>query len=172
MALFRCIKDNQHDGIQGYRKGSVYRFSANPNASFFTLIPADVADKLVIDWTPLPAYKDLQEDWHVDVPVQFEGSIKINGSIVIAITDASSDLTVYTNDGISVIEVTTGAIDVDISLPPVADNTGRLIEVSKIDAGAGEVTFTGTINGDGAFIISFQYSNARLYCNGTEWHIK
>lgn len=35
MALFKCIKDNQYDGIQAYRRGVLYTFAANPDTALF-----------------------------------------------------------------------------------------------------------------------------------------
>jgi len=75
MALFRCIIDNSYDGITGYRRGHVYKFPSNPDSDLFEDIPAAEANATVIDHTPLPAWEDLQEDWHIDVDVQFEGDV-------------------------------------------------------------------------------------------------
>jgi hypothetical protein len=73
MALFLCIQDNSFDGSRGYRKGQFYTFNTNPNATFFESVPdSDSREK---DNSPLPAWLDLDDDWHIDVPVQFEDDV-------------------------------------------------------------------------------------------------
>jgi len=90
MGLFRCTVDNQYDGIVGYRKGQVYTFPSNPAVGLFEEIPADVADKIIVDETPMPAHKDLEGDWHVHEPVQFEEPVVFNDDVDIdtIVTDA------------------------------------------------------------------------------------
>jgi len=76
MALFRCIKDNFYDGIQGYRVGEISSFPSNPNAALFESISDEEANAIEVDTTPLPAWKDLQGDWHVDADVEFENNVE------------------------------------------------------------------------------------------------
>ena len=71
MAIYRCIEDNQ-TGKRFYKRGLLYTFSSAPSASRFEFVPHEEADKLVINWTPLPAWQDAQEDWHIPNPVQFD----------------------------------------------------------------------------------------------------
>jgi len=76
MAIYRCTEDNQFDGMNAYRRGHRYTLSAVPPANKFDLIPAEVADKMPMDESPLPAQQDIQGDWHIFQNVQFEKDVE------------------------------------------------------------------------------------------------
>ena len=108
MALYRCIRDNSYDNIQGYRKGQVYEKPLNPDTNLFTLISAAQADSMTTDWTPLPARRDLQGDWHVDNNVEFESDVSFAGDVLFDnITgDAGIQKFVAWNSGTGIVDIT------------------------------------------------------------------
>jgi hypothetical protein len=73
-------------------------------------------------------------------------STKLNvaGATTINNTNAvnSADYTILDTDNYSDIDFTTGAVDRVCTLPTLAANIGRIIWISKVDAGAGKVTVT------------------------------
>jgi len=71
MALYDCIVDNQWGG-RFYSKGTTYNISSTPPSEWFTAVADDDANDRVTNRTPLPAHRDAQGDWHIDLPVQFE----------------------------------------------------------------------------------------------------
>ena len=55
-----------------------------------------------------------------------------------------------------------------------APEVGKIVSVSKADAGAGAVTVDGgtyNINGSGTYALASQYDSAIFQFNGTEWRI-
>lgn len=169
MGLFKCIVDNQFDGTFGYRRGQIYTFSANPNASLFEAISAGQADTMPVGGTSLPAHKDIEDDWHVHDDVQFKANTQVS-SFATATTDVSGDYGVGPLD--TLICVTAGTSDKTITLPSASSSTGRIITVSKVDNGGGNVIVVGTIKGESSLTIEFQYSAATLQSNGSEWVIR
>lgn len=87
----------------------------------------------------------------------------------------SADYTITDVDKIKTVFVTTGASTKTITLPTAADNRDRVIEVMKVDSGAGYVTIDGegaeTIDGYVTRTIFNQYGFIRLKSNGTSWNI-
>jgi hypothetical protein len=85
----------------------------------------------------------------------------------------SSAYTINARNKIKTIFVTTGAGSIPIGLPPSADVKYRIIEIIKVDSGAGTVTVDGegaeTINGRATLIIGAQYHGIRIKCTGTAW---
>lgn len=85
----------------------------------------------------------------------------------------SADYTVTDTDGVSVVLMTTSTTNRTVTLPTAADNSGRVIEVVKVDSGSGICTVDGegaeTIDGATTYILAKQYDAARFLCNGTEW---
>lgn len=86
---------------------------------------------------------------------------------------ASADYTVLDNDGYRHVQVTTGASAVTVTLPTAADNTDRIITISKVDSGAGAVTIDGegaeTIDGAASRLLYGQYNDVTLVCSGSQW---
>lgn len=91
-----------------------------------------------------------------------------------SVLSASSNYTVTTTDGVSVVSMTTGASNVTVTLPAVASSGGRILTIKKIDSGAGTITITpngGTINGNTTNVLTAQYSWITMYCNGANWFV-
>ena len=88
----------------------------------------------------------------------------------------TSSYTITDVDGISVIEVTTGANDVTITLPTLADNRSREITIMKLDSGIGTVIIDGegaeTINGSATLVLDTQYLSAILHAVDNDWIVK
>jgi hypothetical protein len=72
--------------------------------------------------------------------------------------------------------MTAGASDKTVTLPAVASSTDAIIEIKKVDSGAGNVIIDGnlseTIDGATTQTISAQYTSITVHCDGTEWWIK
>lgn len=92
------------------------------------------------------------------------GSVGIDGE----------NYTISDTNGILAIFVTTGAADRTITLPTVADNTGRVLYVVKVDDGAGNVIVDGegaeTVNGAANVTLVGQYSSVTIISEGTAWY--
>jgi len=101
-----------------------------------------------------------------DLPSQF--TIK-------TVTDA--DYVILTNDGYDVIFVSTGSIDRTITLPAVANNSGRKIFIMKIDSGSGKVIVDGNeaekivVNGKEYVSRNLSKKSKKIdvLCDGTQW---
>lgn len=88
---------------------------------------------------------------------------------------SSANYTILDTDGYHTIEVNTGASDRTVTLPTVADNSGRAIVITKTDSGAGYVIIDGegaeTVNGDTTVSLHHQYDSITVQSNGSEWFI-
>lgn len=86
----------------------------------------------------------------------------------------SADYTILDNDGLSAVNVTTSTTNRTVTLPTAADNTGRLLHITKIDSGSGTVTVDGegaeTINGAASKLLNYQYATVSVLSNGTAWY--
>lgn len=86
---------------------------------------------------------------------------------------SSTNYTVLDNDGYRHIQVSTGASDRTITLPTAADNSDRMITISKTDSGIGDVIIDGegaeTIDGATTYTLTTQYQQLTIVCNGTSW---
>lgn len=95
--------------------------------------------------------------------------------VYVALAGAAADTTITDDDGIEVVEVTTGAADRTLVLPTAADNTTRKITFIKADAGVGRVIIDGEggelINAGLTQVIAAQYNTLTVQCNGTGWFI-
>jgi hypothetical protein len=100
-------------------------------------------------------------------------SVYVNGEFFNATVAKSADYIVLDDDRVLHIEVTTGATDKIITLPTLADNLDRVLHITKVDAGAGEVIIDGegteTIAGDLTKTIAYQYTTAQLKAGSSEW---
>lgn len=89
-------------------------------------------------------------------------------------TVSSADYTVLDADGYRSILVTTGAANRTITLPTAADNTDRILDIIKVDSGAGDVIVDGegveTINGSTTRTLSGQWDRISVLCDGTSWY--
>ena len=90
------------------------------------------------------------------------------------VSTKSADFTVADADS-DVFEVTTAATDRTATLPTLADNTGRIIRIIKVDSGAGKVTIDGegaeTIDGNTTLDIFGQGSVLTVRAGSSEWDI-
>ena len=86
----------------------------------------------------------------------------------------SADYTI-TDDDADVFEITTGATDRTVTLPTLADNTGRIIRIVKADSGSGKVTIDGegaeTIDGETTIDIDSQYDYALVQAGASSWYL-
>jgi hypothetical protein len=80
MALYDCLESNQI-GKAYYRKGSWYEFSSDPGARF-ALIPDEAANARKDRNLPLPCWRDIEKDYHIDVPTNWDGDITINSDVI------------------------------------------------------------------------------------------
>lgn len=91
------------------------------------------------------------------------------------ILSKSADYTITDSDP-DIIEVTTGATDRTITLPTLADNTGRKIQIIKVDSGIGKVIIDGegaeTIDGNLIIELYQQYDNSTIICGISFWNIE
>jgi hypothetical protein len=82
----------------------------------------------------------------------------------------------YTAENGDFVLVTTGASVITITLPEASLNQDAIIEIKKVDAGAGTVTIDGnaseTIDGSLTQPLNTQYDFMKLHCDGSNWHIK
>jgi hypothetical protein len=66
---------------------------------------------------------------------------------------------------------TAGSGGITLTLPSASGNTGKIIYIKKIDAGAGNVIISGTIDGGSQKILYYQYESMTVVSNGTSWYI-
>jgi hypothetical protein len=82
----------------------------------------------------------------------------------------------YTAEDGDFVLVTTGASTITITLPPAVDSQEAVIEIKKVDAGAGAVTVKGNgsenIDGTNTKSLPAQYDFIKVHCDGTQWHVK
>jgi hypothetical protein len=86
----------------------------------------------------------------------------------------SANYTITTNDGCQVINITTGASVIAITLPSAATNIGRKIKFVKVDSGTGSFTVTragaDTIDELTTYTQSAQYATSEIIGNtSTSW---
>jgi len=74
---------------------------------------------------------------------------------------------------------TTGASDLRLTLPAIANNRDRNIGAMKVDGGAGDIVIAGkvvgtttqTVNGALTTSVKGQYAKMNMACNTTGWYI-
>jgi hypothetical protein len=88
------------------------------------------------------------------------------------IKSVSADYTILDDDP-DIIEVTTGAADVTITLPTLADNVGARKKIVKVDDGAGKVIVDGEgaepVNGGTMWYVGSQYGFVTVDALSTLW---
>jgi hypothetical protein len=88
----------------------------------------------------------------------------------------SGDYPITDTDGYTAILITTGVSARTVTLPTVADNTGREITIKKVDSGTGTLTIEGegseTIDDALNVVLFKQFESVTVYSDGSEWHIK
>jgi hypothetical protein len=81
----------------------------------------------------------------------------------------SASYTFTDTDNIRIAGFTTGASDLNATLPSAANNTDRIIDIKKLDSGTGKVVVVGTID-DGTNVQLFNINDSISLCsNGTKW---
>ena len=102
-----------------------------------------------------------------------DSGVDLTEIIVLGNTAISADYTITDIDGVQHLQVTTGASDITVTMPTLADNPVRAIYVTKVDSGAGTVIIDGegaeTISGEITKTIVFQYTTAQIKAGTTEW---
>ena len=92
---------------------------------------------------------------------------------IASIKTTSADYTILDDDHYTEVWITTGASDITITLPTLADNADRKIKIRKVDSGAGTVIVDGegseTINGETTHTIYNQYGWADVIAGSSEW---
>ncbi len=100
-------------------------------------------------------------------------NLQILGETGGATISISSDYTITDDDGAGFVIATAGATPRTVTMPTLADNTGRIITIKKLDAGLGSVTVTGegveTINGQTNFYLGEAGATVKLRANGDDW---
>ena len=111
----------------------------------------------------------------VDAPISLGGLPGPRGPAgpigIIPTIQKVTDYAVIEDVGILLIEVITGDTDITITLPALG--SGRIIYITKIDSGTGNVIVTGAlpINGEDSLIIQNQYTTAQIQAGTEEWRI-
>lgn len=97
------------------------------------------------------------------------------GGVEVAVNRVSAN---YTMDGPAndrVILADAGAGAVTVTLIAAAGNEGRVVTIKKVDASANAVTIDGsgteTIDGAATQVLSAQYEDITVVCDGTAWFI-
>jgi hypothetical protein len=103
----------------------------------------------------------------------FNGSVNLNNLRLSKTTHKSANYTAVVGD---FILMTTGATDKTITLPLAASNLDGIINIKKIDNGAGHVIIDGngaeTIDGESTQVMISQWTNITIQSDGTSWFIK
>jgi len=128
-----------------------------------------------------PNYEDFDVNFYKDTSgtwLEYDAgndTFKLNASIYKNIIAKSADYIITDTDAIYTILMTTGASDKTITLPTASDNTGRILNIKKVDSDDGNVIIDGegseTIDGSTTYTITIQYENITIQCDGTTWHI-
>jgi len=96
----------------------------------------------------------------------------LNGAInALSNNTFTSESTDYTASAGDVVEVTTAANAVNITLP-LAPLVGGTVSVTKVDNGSGQINILGNgklINEDTEDVIKFQFTFVSYRYNGTNW---
>ena len=70
-----------------------------------------------------------------------------------------------------IYRVTTGAATITCTLPSPSACTGRIFTIKKIDAGVGQVSIVGSIDGQSSWVRATQWSYVRLASNGASFDV-
>lgn len=119
-------------------------------------------------------------DFNIDESLNIGGNVGVSGTISGGALSGGSveidedDYTISDTNGILLIFVITGGADRTMTLPTVADNTGRVLTFIKTDAGVGKVVLDGegaeTINGAATDnSMANQYDTITIVSEGSEW---
>lgn len=77
------------------------------------------------------------------------------------------------SDTVILCDATSG--NITITLPPVASLSGKIFHIKKLNSNSNSVTIDGdgseTIDGDLTQIITSQYDNVMIVCDGLAWYV-
>ena len=128
------------------------------------------------DWTTLPRQTTLGEliQWLNRRLRALQQSLNVPGGTKGATVTVTVAYTALTTDDLILCNATSGAFSV--TLPPVAGALGVILDIKKIDSSANAVTVDGasseTIDDATTAVITVQYEDVTVHCDGTEWWIK
>ena len=101
-------------------------------------------------------------------------TIGVTNQITYLTSAKSADYTVTDTDKIRTLLITAAA-NRTVTLPTLADNQGRIIEIKKVDSGTGEVIVDGegaeTIDGAATINLSERYDSIELIAGASEWEV-
>lgn len=83
----------------------------------------------------------------------------------------SANYTVLSTDSESTFLGTAGASDITFTLPSAASVGDRIFTFKKVDAGAGRVLVSGSIDGNSTIVVPLQYDYVKIQSDGTNYHI-
>jgi hypothetical protein len=134
------------------------------------------------DFNPESGMLYLKDGWDLNISqsLWIGGSVGISGAFSGGSYSGGSievdgeDYVITDTNGILFVFVITGAADRTMTLPTVADNTGRFLIFVKTDDGAGKVVLDGeggeTINGAATDnSMANQYDTISIVSDGSEW---
>jgi len=102
-----------------------------------------------------------------------DSGVDISAIIVLDNVEISENYTILDDDEYLHLQVTTGASDITITLPTLADNENRVFYITKVDSGSGDVIIaaegTETITGEASRTIAFQYTTAQVKAGSNQW---
>lgn len=98
---------------------------------------------------------------------------RIGQGLNLGIRTVTTSASVSIRDATVLADATAGAVT--ITLPAVADASGMVVSVKKIDASGNSVTIDGagaeTIDGAGTKVLAAQYNVSTVHCDGVAWWI-
>ena len=120
------------------------------------------------DWPRLVAEKS--KDHETRISALEAGGV---GAIYGKARSISTTGSVAADDYALFVDASGGAVTVN--LPAVASNSGRVLNVKKVDSSGNAVTLDGnaseTIDGATTLAISTQYQSYTVHCDGSAWWI-
>jgi len=111
-----------------------------------------------------------------DINLTADISVNVIGAFALPITTkTNTDYTILDDDQFVTILVSTGNTDRTITLPTVAANSGRILNIKKTDSGTGDVIIDGegaeTVDGAANYTITLQNESITIQSNGSAWYI-
>lgn len=98
---------------------------------------------------------------------------RLGQGLNLGIRTVTTSASVSIRDATVLADATAGAVT--ITLPAVADASGMVVSVKKIDASGNSVTIDGagaeTIDGAGTKVLAAQYNVSTVHCDGVAWWI-
>lgn len=118
------------------------------------------------DWPRLVAGKSRDHEDRI-------AALEAVGAVYGTTRSVTATGSVAASDYAIMVDATSAAVT--INLPAAASNTGRVLNVKKVDASGNAVTLDGnaseTIDGATTLAIATQYQSYTVICDGTGWWI-